>query len=181
MNRDFSAQKPGQKWVSAITCIRTGEGGLYLTAILDLADTKVVGWALSDRLKAADTRIAAWQMALKNRPLDGALLFPSERGVQYACIEFGDQFKELPVLQSMRGLPEQSKGNGWDNAVAESFLKTLKCAMVNDVHFETRHQAKLARFEYIEGWYNRRGKPSTLDYQAPLQGESYFFTSSVAA
>ncbi|MFD2934359.1 transposase [Spirosoma flavum] len=81
--------------------IRTGEGWLYLTAILDLADRKVVGWALSDTLKAVDTSIAAWQMALKNRPLDGELLFHSDRGVQYACIEFRDQFNDLPVLQSM--------------------------------------------------------------------------------
>ncbi|QHV95388.1 IS3 family transposase [Spirosoma endbachense] len=75
LNRAFSAEKPGQKWVSAITYIRTGEGWLYLPAILDLADRKVVGWALSDTLKAVDTSIAAWLMALKNRPLDGELLF----------------------------------------------------------------------------------------------------------
>lgn len=78
-----------------------------MTIILDLADRKVVGWALSDTLKAIETSIAAWQMALKNRPLNGELVFHSDRGVQYACIEFGDQLKELPVLQSMTGLPEQ--------------------------------------------------------------------------
>jgi putative transposase len=176
LNRDFSAEKPSQKWVSDITYIRTGEGWLYLTAILDLADRKVIGWALSDNLKATDTSVAAWRMALKNRPLDGELLFHSDRGVQYACIEFRDQFKDLPVLQSM-----SRKGNCWDNAVAESFFKTLKCEMVNHANFETYHQAKLATFEYIEGWYNRRRKHSTLDYQTPLQCESYFFTSSMAA
>lgn len=176
LNREFSAEKPGQKWVSDITYIRTGEGWLYLTAILDLADRKVVGWSLSDTLKAVDTSIAAWQMALKNRPLINDLLFHSDRGIQYACSEFRDQFKELPVLQSM-----SRKGNCWDNAVAESFFKTLKCEMVNHVHFETRQQAKLATFEYIEGWYNRRRKHSTLDYQTPLQCESYYFTSSMAA
>ena len=75
LNRNFSAEKIGKKWVSDITYIRTGEGWLYLTAILDLADRKVVGWALSDTLRAVDTSIAAWQMALKNRPLNGELLF----------------------------------------------------------------------------------------------------------
>lgn len=175
LNRDFSAERLGQKWVSDITYIRTDEGWLYLTAILDLADRKVIGWALSDTLKAVDTSIAAWQMALKNRPLINDLLFHSDRGVQYACSEFRDQFKDLPVLQSM-----SRKGNCWDNAVAESFFKTLKCEMVNHIHFETRQQAKLATFEYIEGWYNRRRKHSTLDYQTPLQHESYFFTSSIA-
>lgn len=176
LNRDFSAEKPGQKWVSDLTYIRTGEGWLYLTAILDLADRKVVGWALSDTMKAVDTSIAAWQMALKNRPLVGELLFHSDRGVQYACTEFRDQFKGLAVLQSM-----SRKGNCWDNAVAESFFKTLKSELVNHINFETRHQAKLATFEYIEGWYNRRRKHSTLDYQTPLQRESYFFTNSMAA
>lgn len=181
LNRQFSAEKPGQKWVSDITYIRTGEGWLYLTAILDLADRKVVGWALSDTLKAVDTSIAAWQMALKNRPLKGELLFHSDRGVQYACIEFRDQLKELLVLQSM-----SRKRNCWENAVAESLFKTLKCELVNHVHFEIRHQAKLATFDYIEGCgaarrYNRRRKHSALDYQTPLQCESYFFTSSMAA
>ena len=176
LNREFLAEKLGQKWVSDITYIRTGEGWLYLTIILDLADRKVVGWALSDTLKAVETSIAAWQMALKNRPLKGELLFHSDRGVQYACVEFRDQLKELPVLQSM-----SRKGNCWDNAVAESFFKTLKSEMINHVNFETRQQAKLATFEYIEGWYNRRRKHSTLDYQTPLQYESYFFTSSMAA
>lgn len=176
LNRDFSAEKPCQKWVSDLTYIQTDEGWLYLTAILDLADRKVVGWALSDTLKAIDTSIAAWQMALKNRPLAGELLFHSDRGVQYACTEFRDQFKGLTVLQSM-----SRKGNCWDNAVAESFFKTLKCEMVNHIHFETRHQARLATFEYIEGWYNRRRKHSTLNYQTPLQSEFHFFTNSIAA
>lgn len=75
LNREFSAEKPGQKWVSDITYIPTGEGWLYLTIVLDLADRKVIGWALSDTLKAIDTSVAAWRMALKNRPLNGELLF----------------------------------------------------------------------------------------------------------
>ncbi len=90
LNRDFSAQVTGQKWVSDLTYVRTGEGWLYLTAILDLADRKVVGWALSETMKAHDTTIAAWRMALKNRPVKQDLLFHSDRGVQYACTEFKD-------------------------------------------------------------------------------------------
>ena len=82
LNRDFSAQVIGQKWVSDLTYIRTREGWLYLTAILDLADRKVVGWALSDNMKAQDTTIAAWKMAIKNRPIKHDLLFHSDRGVQ---------------------------------------------------------------------------------------------------
>ncbi|GAA4459065.1 hypothetical protein GCM10023189_32240 [Nibrella saemangeumensis] len=75
LNREFTADKPGQKWVSDITYIATGQGWLYLTAILDLADRKVVGWALSDSLKAVDTSVAAWRMALTNRAIDGRLIF----------------------------------------------------------------------------------------------------------
>ncbi|MBC3789309.1 transposase InsO family protein [Spirosoma sp. LMG 31448] len=176
LNREFTADRPGQKWVSDITYIPTGEGWLYLTTVLDLAHRKVIGWALSDGLKAADTSVAAWRMALKNRRIEGELLFHSNRGVQYACTEFRDQLKGLPVVQSM-----SRKGNCWDNAVAESFFKTFKSELVNHTDFPTRAAARLATFEYIEGWYNRRRRHSSLKYQTPAQQESYFYTSQMAA
>lgn len=131
---------------------------------------------MNDGLKAVDTSLAAWRMALKNRVIDGCLLFHSDRGIQYACTEFRDELKDLPVEQSM-----SRKGNCWDNAVAESFFKTLKSELVHQTHFETRAAARLATFEYIEGWYNRRRKHSALNYRTPSQQESYFFTSSMAA
>jgi transposase InsO family protein len=107
LNRDACVQAIGQKWVSDLTYIRTGEGWLYLTVILDLADRKVVGWAMSDNMKANDTTIAAWKMAIKNRPIKQYLLFHSDRGVQYACTDFREQLKGMPVLQTM-----SRKGNG---------------------------------------------------------------------
>ena len=108
--------------MSDITYIHTNEGWLYLTIILDLGDRKVIGWALSDSLKASNTVIPAWKMAIKNRPICKALLFHSDRGVQYACDEFLFHLKaNKKVTQSM-----SRKGNCWDNAVAESFFKTLK-------------------------------------------------------
>ena len=88
LNRDFNASRPGCKWVSDLTYIRTGEGWLYLTAILDLYDRKVIGWALSHTLEAEASSVAAWQMALRNRPLSGPLLFHSDRGVKDACGSF---------------------------------------------------------------------------------------------
>jgi transposase InsO family protein len=103
----FSAQTIGQKWVSDLIYIKTEEGWLYLTAILDLADRKAVGWSLSDTIKASDTTIAAWKLATINRPVSQSLLFHSHRGVQYACTDFREQLKGLPVLQSM-----SRKGNG---------------------------------------------------------------------
>lgn len=176
LNRDFSAQTIGLKWVSDLTYIRTGEGWLYLTAILDLADRKVVGWALSDTMKAADTTIVAWKMAIINRPVTQNLLFHSDRGVQYACTDFKDQLKCLPVLQSM-----SRKGNCWDNAIAESFFKTLKTELVYHTEYFTKQQAKLAIFEYIESWYNRKRKHSALGYRSPLQYQSYLEEKRLAA
>jgi putative transposase len=107
------------KWVSDITYIRTGEGWLYLTVIMDLADRKIIGWSMDNSMSASSTVVDAWKMAIKNRPLDGELIFHSDRGIQYASNEFRRCLKGLPVLQSM-----SRKGNCWDNAIAESFFKT---------------------------------------------------------
>ena len=133
LNRAFFAQRPAQKWVSDLTYIRTGEGWLYLTTILDMADRKVIGWALSDTMEAEATSVAAWRMGTKNRPLSGPLLFHSDRGVQYACREFKEQLEWMPVLQRM-----SRKGNCWDNAVAESFFKTMKTELVYHVIYNYR-------------------------------------------
>ena len=88
LSRNFNVEELATVWVSDITYIHTNEGWLYLTIILDLGDRKVIGWALSDSLKASNTVIPAWKMAIKNRPICKALLFHSDRGVQYACDEF---------------------------------------------------------------------------------------------
>lgn len=162
LNREFSAERVAQKWVSDLTYVKTAEGWVYLTVILDLADRKVVGWALSETMKAEDTSIAAWKMALKVRPITNSLLFHSDRGVQYACNEFRKQLTGLPVTQSMSG-----KGDCWDNAPAESFFKTLKTEMVYQCEFKSKKEAKLAVFEYIEVWYNRRRRHSMLGFLTP--------------
>jgi transposase InsO family protein len=126
LNRNFTSVATGQVWVSDITYIKTLAGWLYLTVVLDLADRKVVGWALSQTIKAKDTTVAALRMAIKNRPVVQNLLFHSDRGVQYACDEFRNELKAKPLIsQSM-----SRKGNCWDNAVAESFFKTLKMESV---------------------------------------------------
>jgi transposase InsO family protein len=164
LNRQFNPVKPGQAWVSDLTYIRTGEGWLYLTIIMDLYDRKVVGWALSKSMKAAETTIPAWQMAIKNRPIERDLIFHSDRGVQYACHAFTRLLQKHPlVVQSMSG-----KGNCWDNAVAESFFKSLKSELVYQQEFQTRTTAKQAVFEYIEIWYNRQRRHSALGYLSPF-------------
>jgi putative transposase len=167
LSRKFNVEELATVWVSDITYIHTNEGWLYLTMILDLADRKVIGWALSDRLKASDTVIPAWEMAIKNRPYK-ALLFHSDRGVQYACDEFLFHLKKNKnVTQSM-----SRKGNCWDNAVAESFFKTLKVECVYQNKFATREQAELAVFEYIETWYNRNRRHSALNGLTILEFEN---------
>ncbi len=162
--RDFSTTGTGEKWVSDITYIRTGEGWLYLTVVMDLADRKIIGWSMDSSMSASSTVVDAWKMAIKNRPVERELIFHSDRGIQYASNEFRRCFKGLPVLQSM-----SRKGNCWDNAVAESFFKTLKVEMVYHSKFRTRAQAKLEIFDYIEVWYNRKRRHSALDYLTPNQ------------
>ena len=93
LQQDFTAERIVQKWVSDLTYIKTDEGWLYLTTVLDLADRKVIGWALSETMKAIDTTVAAFKMATANRPVVQPLLFHSDRGVQYACSEFNEQLK----------------------------------------------------------------------------------------
>ena len=176
LGRDFYAGDIGQKWVSDLTYIRTGEGWLYLTTIMDLADRKIVGWALSQTMEAGQTTISAWQMAIKNRPITQELVFHSDRGIQYACNEFRRHLMGFPVSQSM-----SRKGNCWDNAVAESFFKTMKTEMVYHENFDTIAQARLAIFEYIEIWYNRNRRHSTLGYLTPLEFEKLLNDAKKAA
>lgn len=150
LNRDFHVNGTGEVWVSDITYVRTFQGWLYLTAIIDLGDRKVVGWSLSRSLKASDTTIPAWIMAVRNRPVTRKLIFHSDRGVQYAC----NEFKNLLAGYKLVERSMSRKGDCWDNAVAESFFKTLKVECIYQNKYKTREQAALSIFEYIETWYN---------------------------
>jgi putative transposase len=150
LNRDFTVTRTGQVWVSDITYIKTSQGWLYLTVIIDLYDRKVIGWAFSRSLKAVYTIIPAWRMAIRNRPITQVLIFHSDRGIQYAC-------NELKNILSSNKLVERSmsrKGDPWDNAVAESFFKTLKVEHIYHNSYKTFREAELSVFEYIEAWYN---------------------------
>ena len=168
LNRNFKVDRSGKVWVSDITYIATRQGWLYLTIILDLADRKVIGWSLSTSLKARDTVVPAWRMAVNHRPVAGSLIFHSDRGVQYCCHEFAD------LLGTFRNVSRSMsrKGDCWDNAVAESFFKTIKTEMIYDHKFSTIQQAKLAVFEYIEIWYNKRRRHSALGYLSPQAFEN---------
>jgi len=150
LNRDFNASRSGQIWVSDITYIKTSQGWLYLTVIIDLYDRKVIGWAFSRSLKAIFTTIPAWRMAIRNRPITQMLIFHSDRGVQYACNEFKNLLSSYKLVQRSMS----RKGDCWDNAVAESFFKTLKVEHVYQNNYKTVKEAQTSVFEYIEAWYN---------------------------
>ena len=164
LNRNFHSAYPGEKWVSDITYLRSKDGWLYLTVILDLYDRKVVGWCMGRELTALQV-CCALRMAVGNRCAREGLIFHSDRGVQYCSEEFRSTLtKACPtVRQSM-----SRKGNCWDNACAESFFKTLKAEL--DV-LEGKHNAtevQIAVFEYIEVYYNRCRRHSALGYATPV-------------
>ena len=136
---------------------------MYLTVIIDLADRMVVGWSLSKDLSAVNTVIKAYQNAcLYRSPLEG-FIFHSDRGVQYAS----DDFTRL--IESTKGVQSMSrKGDCWDNAVAESFFKTLKIECIYQHKLQTEKQAYSVLFDFIDGWYNTKRRHSTLNGLAPI-------------
>ena len=139
LNRNFNVTSPGQVWVSDITYIKTLQGWLYLTVIIDLYDRKVIGWSFSRSLKAAHTTIPAWRMAVRTRLITRKLIFHSDRGVQYACNEFANLLLSYKLVERSMS----RKGNCWDNAVAESFFKTLKVEYIYRNSYKTFKELEL--------------------------------------
>jgi transposase InsO family protein len=175
LNRNFTASAPNKIWVTDITYIWTREGWLYLAAILDLFSRRVVGWSLDshiDRSLALD----ALAMALKTRHPEPGLLHHSDRGVQYASVEYQSQLRDHDILCSM-----SRKGDCWDNAVAESFFSTLKAELVHRMDYVSRSQARASVFEYIEAFYNGRRRHSALGYVSPVEHEVAAALKALAA
>lgn len=158
LDRDFSAQESGQVWVSDITYVKTAQGWLYLTVILDLFDRKVIGWSQSGDMTARNTTVAAWKMAVRNRPPSKKLIFHSDRGIQYACHDFADLLDSYKCVERSMS----RKGDCWDNAVAESFFKTIKVELVYRNDYHGRQEAALSIFEWIETWYNTNRRHSAI-------------------
>lgn len=177
LNRNFQVGQIGSVWVSDITYIRTAQGWLYLTVIIDLGDRKVIGWSMSKLLTANQTILKAWHMAIANRPIDKQLIFHSDRGVQYA----GNEFKRLISSNKLVRQSMSRKANCWDNAVAESFFKSLKTEWTNHSRYQSFSQAEIAVFEYIEAWYNTNRRHSALGYRTPTEFEIYLQTIKAAA
>ena len=157
LNREFTPSAPSMVWISDITYIYTLGGFIYLTTIIDLYDRKVIGWSISSDMTKEQTVIKAFEMAKKNRQITKGMLFHSDRGSQYASHEFIEILKSNIIVQSM-----SRKGNCWDNAVAESFFKSLKCEMIYGNKLISAEKMELQVFEYIEIWYNKVRRHSAI-------------------
>ena len=157
LGRDFTAERPATKWVSDITYFEIDRQWHYLTIVLDLADRAIVSWVISDGISAQATTVAALQRAVAKRKPTEELIFHSDRGSQYSCGSFREELAAAGATQSM-----SRKGNCWDNAVAESFFKTIKTECIDRYEFCNVRQAWSIIFDYIEGWYNTNRIHTTL-------------------
>ncbi len=165
LNRDFYAPNPNEKYVGDITYISTGEGWLYLATVIDLYSRKVVGWSMDDTMKVSLVNDAL-HMAISHRNPKKGLLWHTDRGSQYASYSHKDLLEKHNIVQSM-----SRRSNCWDNAVAESFFKSLKNELVYQTYFYTKKQAKLEIFKYIELFYNRVRSHSYLNGLSPVEFE----------
>lgn len=164
--RKFSVHAPNTHWVGDISYIWTKAGWLYLATVMDLYSRAMVGWSLKDTLKSSLVEDAFLKAIWSRKPAKG-LLFHSDRGSQYAS----DSFQKL--LNIYHVTPSMSRpGNCWDNAVAESFFKTLKSELIYHCQYATKEEARRSIFEYIETFYNRKRLHSSIGYAAPMQFEN---------
>jgi putative transposase len=164
VDRNFHVDRPNRLWVADITYIPTWAGFLYLAVVLDAFSRRIVGWAMDHDLKA-QLVLDALNMALtQRRPLD--VIHHSDQGSQYTAIGFGLRCKEAGVRPSMG-----SVGDAYDNAMCESFFATLECELLDRRKFPTKAEARMAVFQFIEGWYNPGRRHSALGYQSPINYE----------
>lgn len=163
--RDFAAAAPDQVWVADITYVATWAGFLYLAVVLDVCSRRIVGWAMAEHLRT-ELVVEAVDMALwRRRPVRG-VIHHSDQGSQYTSLAFGRRLREAGMLASMG-----NRGDCFDNAMAESFFATLECELLAQQRFPTRNAARLALFDYIEGFYNTHRRHSALDYLSPAAFE----------
>ncbi len=166
VNQNFHVEAANKIWVSDITYIWTKEGWVYLVVVIDLYSRMIVGWSMSESMNRAFV-IKAIKQAITNRNPEEGLIFHSDRGSQYASEEVKRLLKSRKIIQSMSG-----KGNCYDNAVAESFFHSLKTELIFQKTFSSREEAKNCIFQYIEIFYNRQRRHSTLDYLSPIEFEN---------
>jgi putative transposase len=164
VDRNFVASGPNELWVADITFVPTASGFLYLAVVLDAWSRKVVGWAMTNHLRA-ELVVDALEMAVgQRRPRD--VIHHSDQGSQYTSLAFGKRCKEAGVRPSMG-----SVGDAYDNAMCESFFATLECELLDRRRFTSQAEARMACFSFIEGWYNPVRLHSALGYRSPMAFE----------
>jgi putative transposase len=165
VERNFTATAPDCLWVADITYIPTWAGFLYLAVVLDTFSRRIVGWAMATHLRTALV-LEALNMAIgQRRP--AAVIHHSDQGSQYTALAFGQRCEAAGVRPSMG-----SVGDCFDNAMCESFFATLECELLDRHHFKTQIDARMAIFEFIEGWYNPRRRHSAIGYLSPIDYEN---------
>jgi putative transposase len=164
VQRFFTAEGPDRLGVADITYIATWSGFLFLAVVLDVWSRRVVGWAMATHLRT-ELVLDALNMAIgQRRPTQ--VIHHSDQGCQYTSVAFGLRCREVGIRPSMG-----SVGDAYDNALCESFFATLECELLDRRRFATQGEARLAVFEYIEGWYNSNRRHSALDYESPISYE----------
>ena len=171
--RQFEASGPNQLWVADITYIPTWSGFLYLAVVLDVWSRRVVGWAMETHLRT-ELVLSALNMALTQCQPE-AVIHHSDHGCQYTSYAFGKRCREMNVMPSMG-----SVGDAYDNAMAESFFATLERELLNRRRFQTQVEARLAVFEWLEGWYNPHRRHSSLGYLSPINYERRSMTADTS-
>ena len=164
VERNFVAEGPNRLWVADITYVPTWAGSLFLAVVIDAWSRRVVGWAMETHLRT-ELVLQALNMALWQRRPD-KVVHHSDQGTQYTSIQFGLRCKEARVRPSMG-----SVGDAYDNALCESFFATLECELLDRQRFRNQAEAKLAVFDFIEGWYNPHRRHSALGQQSPINFE----------
>lgn len=166
IQRRFKVSKPNRVWASDITCFWTRSGWLYLAVVMDLYSRKVIGWSMRGSM-AEDLTMDALNMALLNRGPQNRLIHHSDRGAQYTSHVFRQELEKNGMLCSL-----SRKGDCYDNAVVESFFKTLKTELMPEKYFKNREDARIRLFNYIEVFYNRQRLHSALGYLSPQEFEA---------
>ena len=161
VERQFRPAAPNLLWIADVTYLRTWEGWLYLAAVQDAYSRRIVGWSMADHMRS-DLVVDALQMAVSRRRPAPGLIHHSDQGSQYVSLAFGQAARDAGIARSMG-----SKGDRYDNAVAESFFATLKKELVHRCSWPTRRELTSEVFEYIEAFYNRTRRHSTLGYLSP--------------
>lgn len=175
LERDFNADAPDKRWVADITYVRTWQGFLYVAFVLDLFSRRVVGWSMRNDLKT-ELVLDALNMAIDNRKPRPGLVHHSDHGCQYTSLAFGKRLRESGIVSSMG-----SVGDAYDNAAAESFIATLKSELLYRYSWPTRLDAELAIFDFVEVFYNRKRRHTTIGVISPAEFERRWYQEQESA